>query len=215
VVPWTAPEPKDDGSDDSDDHEIQRLVMVRYNLCMLCGQSDENCEQLSVGMHSGWIFCPKCGENGRMQCAATKHINSTGMIPMSWIFGSTLFQEDDHIKLKFFRHSRKDTNHPIFISDVRYGDNPNGHELIYNDHRDMYVMYLTFFDDKVNDSMGRSVSLQNLFAHNPGLYEELTTSDNLYGHYSIKVRYSDISTDIKLKIEHANQLSKETQEFEL
>ena len=68
-------------------------------------------------------------------------------------------------------------------------------------------MLLTYINEE-NRLIARMVSLANIFAHVPDLYDELITCDNIFGNDPrIVIKYGDISPDIRQMVETAYKMS--------
>jgi hypothetical protein len=208
---------------DPDDSVINRLVMCSYVECMLCGNVNKEGQNLmTLGNYlSGWYYCDECLNSQRLLRAVYGFIVSQDIIPMWWLFGSNIKS------LKFFRFSKKDTDQPIYEGFLSTDDIVSNN-LIFNEKYNLYRIPLRFKDnhgDQENldnqeypensqnpddQMLYRSVSLQNLFAHNPILYKELTESEDLMNlnNPMIKISYRQLPGSIRAKIEEAYELSK-------
>jgi hypothetical protein len=149
-----------------------------------------------------------------------------------WLFrlGST-----DYVMLKFWRRSQQAT----FVTAFTYGD-LQGHtkplpdntgarvdniidiefidKPLSTDPEEAKSIVLTrelvdelFADDIGKNKFSRGVSLRNLFYYNPGLYEDLMETSNLFGDSSpLMIRLSDMSGDMIQMVESQKRDSDES-----
>lgn len=182
---------------------ISRLVMRRIDICMLCNAQCDT-TRYSMGEYlTGWLFCNTCRTNGLLARTVHRHMIDKKIIPCDWMF-STAGRSTQLVRtrvLKFIgdtssNHPTKDTKKEIIngsINDIGY------YVLIMSKtYNQLYVKVDT--EDAKKEPMQYPVSLANLFAHNPGLYEEMIMCKNFTGHDGIAVGYDDMTDEIKLEI---------------
>jgi hypothetical protein len=197
------------------DSTIRRLIMVKIDQCMLCDEPDIETHTISLRLHKGWVFCENCYNTNRIHDAMMNYFNESLHIPFKWIFNSRNFQQlnasDDTKKksqipdkiLSFFRHSHKNKPNPIHTGWVNYCDCL----LMYDRKLKQFVIPLSFSDNETGQHVERNVTLSNLFAHNPGLYEEFVESQDLMNCPRFKFQYEDLSPMLRSLVDDAYTLS--------
>lgn len=203
-------------SDESTHYVINRLVMICVVECMVCNKRQtEECNQLIVGRQWGWLYCDDCLKSGRLRATILGWINKEKTIPCTWISKSQTFTkpDDDDEKsetayyLNFFRYSQRDTIKPVYKGRT-YPYDDNGSKIRFmKDDVNGYGMSITFTDHVSGHCMERFVSLENIFAHNPQFYKELTSCADLLNREDLKIGYSDISQELRASIDHSYGLS--------
>ena len=74
--------------------------------------------------------------------------------------------------------------------------------MTYTENHNSFNMLVKFTDNKTDKIYERTVSLQNIFKHNDGLYESLVNCNSLFC-FGPKISYNDLSDNIKYKIDEA------------
>lgn len=202
-------------SDDQTSFVINRLVMICVTECMICNKRQtEDCEQLCVGYRWGWLYCKDCLASGRLRNTVLGWINKEQTLPCTWIGESKTFStpSDPNSKeasaryLKFFRYSQRDTDTPVYEGRTYPYDEDGTKIRMVKGAIDGPGITLAFRDNSGNQ-MERLVSLENIFAHNPAFYTELTTCTDLLNRDDVKIGYSDISQSVRDIIERSYGLS--------
>jgi len=183
---------------------INRLVLFCIVECMICKkQQSDPCKQLSVGEKWGWVYCDECLESGRLRETVLGWINHEKTIPCTWMgmdrnertFDNSFDEIMGAYYLDFFRYSQRDTDKPVYKGRT-YPFDENGSNIRFMKKSiDGPGMTLAFMDDHESDDsmMKRPVSLENIFAHNPRFYDELTSCTDLLASKHVRIGYSDVS----------------------
>lgn len=217
AFPYQGLFPAKDPMDESSDHTLNRLVMINPSICMLCSKRGENHKSIELHYRWGWIYCSECEENQRIKRAIVGYLAEAKSIPFFWINQSPTFakiKDLDEAKssgnnenhqygnatLKFFRHSQKDTDNPVFEATIETYDE-SAHIMSFSEKHQSFHTVMRFMNQH-GEQAERSVSLQNLFGHNPGLYQELVSCQDLLA-CSIKISYTELSEFIHNSVESA------------
>jgi len=118
----------------------------------------------------GWFYCDKCVDELRQNII--NYCNEINGIPFFWLFGT---------EIKFYRISQ------TAIQSAKVTIDTNG-ICTYNPAVDTMMMHLEFGSDS-----SRLVRLENIFHHNPGLYERLKECKNLLKNDKMKIAYDELS----------------------
>ena len=200
---------------------VSGLVLQRFDTCMLCNALCGEVTRYSMGNYlTGWLFCYTCKTNGLLARTVHRHMVENKIIPCDWIVRSTRFRkqnddtyEKEHIRvLKFIGNLSFDpmddcAGKKIFesqISDLGY--------YIFRMSKTQNQLYVKVsVENEKKEQIQYPVSLANLFAHNPGLYEEMLMCKNFTGVDSIIIGYDDMSDEIKLEIKKSYDFAKRFQ----
>jgi hypothetical protein len=180
-------------------HPISRLVMRRYDECMLCNlRSDTTITRYSMDEYlTGWLFCNTCKTNGLITRTVRQHMVDKKTIPCNWI----LSKKPTRI-LKFIGNPSLDRgsigDQKIEINDASIDDIGFYVLKMSKTYNQLYVKLDT--KDEKNINIQYPISLANLFAHNPGLYEEMLLCKNYTGVDGIVIGYDDMTDEIKSEI---------------
>lgn len=193
---------------------IQSLCMKRLDVCMLCDQKYEldTMQEVHLEFNYGLIYCKKCYDAKKVHGVIYDFFSNIRALPFSWIFKSEKFKNPDGKDnkggkyLSFFRYSQRDTSKPIQTWQILPGECMARFNKMTNQFSIMLRQYntaesLTFIE--------RGVTLSNLFAHNPGLYDELINCKNLLNHDKIMFTYYDLPANVRLQIEQDHKLSQQ------
>jgi hypothetical protein len=184
-------------------YEPIRLVFVQSDYCYICDkQQIDNINCLTLGRLYGWLYCDDCINTVRL---STIHFINNNNIPLHWLFNSSEYSK----KIKFFRKSKNKIQESI----MRYFDMDEYDYGCYAIRKydklpdNKYGIFLFFNDAETDETMGRAVSLSNIFAHTEGLYEELINSKNIFNDKKIVVRFDELSLNLKNGIHDAYKLA--------
>lgn len=203
-----------DNNNDNEDYNINRLVMIQYNRCMICNcvSGSNSCKMLCLGHLMGWLFCDTCLKTQRLRKIVLGHINKFKTIPLHWLYNSTnkniqkeyyypnklpyskshysTVATDSSKYLHFFRYSKKDTKEPVHSGAIN-----NGVKITCKNG--VFHVPLYFRDNETGEDTERLATLGNIMMHTPGFYEELIRCDNLCAHDDIKIAFSDLSLQLQ------------------
>lgn len=112
--------------------------------------------------------------------------------------------------ISFYRHSKRDSPNPIHVSQLICAD-PEGNWIKYDPTNKLVGMNLKFQDNDTNKYCERFVSLSNIFAHTPKLFELFIKCDDLFCS-DVKIGYDDISEFMRVEIMKAYVASMESKE---
>lgn len=172
----------------------RRLTFIHANACDFCRPNNPfpielngttPSSGLSIGDLSGWMFCNDCVDVAKQN--VIKYCDSSSTIPFFWCLNKDV---------RFYRSSKKS----IETGKMDMFDNS---VCTYTPDYDMMRLYLTF------GSEGRLVSLENIFHHNPELYQQLKDCDDLFRNEKIKISYKQLSPKTHELVEIAFQKSKQ------
>jgi hypothetical protein len=149
--------------------------------------SDNSSFYLTVRLLFGWSFCKNCFDAAKQN--VIKYCNASNVIPFFWL-GRT--------SIKFYRESQK----AIEVGQMDFTNNM----CEYSSKYDMLRLPMIFGEN------GRVVSLENIFHHNPGLYQQLKDCENLFDDGKIQIKYTDLSQKIHDYVETAFERSKQPSE---
>ncbi|AYV75202.1 MAG: hypothetical protein Terrestrivirus1_76 [Terrestrivirus sp.] len=149
--------------------------------------SDSSSFYLTVRLLFGWSFCKNCFDAAKQN--AIKYCNALDMIPFFWL---------GRASTKFYRESQK----AIEVGQMDFTNNM----CVYSPKYDMLRLPMIFGEN------GRVVSLENIFHHNPGLYQQLKDCENLFDDGRIHIKYTDLSQKIHDFVEIAFERSKQPSE---
>jgi len=211
----------EDENDDDEDYTINRLTMIKYNLCMICGMtSSSGCSILTIGHLMGWLYCTKCLESQRLRKIVLGHINKFKTIPLHWLHESSndsikkeyyssnklpymcqdiLYHDDDKYTkgyLHFFRYSKKDTKEPIHSGAISYNFD-SGVKISCRDRNNDFQVPLSFRDNETGQRTERMVNLGNIMANTQGFYDELISCTDLLVFDKVKIAFSDLSETLQ------------------
>lgn len=213
---------------DVDHIKPKRLVLINASKCDFCKKTyncDSPTEDSKTSLRmieylKGWVVCDDCVESHFRQNYIA-YLNSECAIPLEFLYDSK-WCVNRNLTFKFWRSSKK----AVYLSCTEYAESRV--TVIPNDRTDISV-YTAFYDKPWESSDGakiskgdydrhirdgsdklvRCVSLQNLFHHNPGLYEAIISADNLCGKNSdIKIKLDDLSPAIRENLRCAYERSK-------
>jgi hypothetical protein len=204
----------------------RRLIMVNRDQCMLCDYFGK-CYEINLSPHEGWIYCDACKKEGRLREDILYYMNNKTVLPCYWL---TIIKEkfknwsyyEKSIKeyknkniryLHFFRKSREKSKRPIHTAMIARGFNP----LVFSINNGKLSIYLLFDDTETNETSTGLISLANLMYHNPGLYEEITTTNNIFDSDTVMISYDELPEKIRLLVEDAYKESlfcKGSEEFD-
>jgi hypothetical protein len=106
--------------------------------------------------------------------------------------------------------SKKDTKEPIYSGYLTIDS------MCACYYENWYSIKLSFIDEDRMEK-DRSVTLENLFAHNPLLYDELKNCQDLFCRPEVKIAYSELDEIIRKEIDDvfkkSQQMDKRSFEF--
>jgi hypothetical protein len=173
-----------------------QLVMISYKCCFCNkpssnGRNDDNdimCAYTSqIEYNFGWVHCNVVDCLELLKNSWIKYLGDNNILTMNWY----------NKPICFYRKSKN-------IIDVstnthkKYHFEPNLE--IYMKLNGKFYINLTFDKD-----LSRAVSLENVFFHNPELYDLILQCDNIDSNSMIK--YSDLSSGFRDKIAEIYKLS--------
>lgn len=195
---------------DPKDQIINHLVFCRYNECMLCKNVKKEGEHnlMLIGDYlSGWYYCDECARNQRLVRAIHGYIMDTMIVPMCWL---NKYLRNNNTEKNMFMYFYRNSQKKIQIGEL--SDEIENNVLIFSEKHDSYRLVLSFRLEDTGEKASRGVSLQNLFAHNHWLYEELIKCDDLLDSHDleipIKISYRQLPESVRMIIEKAYELSK-------
>lgn len=204
---------------DNNTHNIHLMCMVIDNYCMICHKIvNYSCHKTLLGMMWGWIVCNSCIKNDTVKTEILAYISLHKVVPLMSLLDISMITKvpDKENGIKFFRHSKKYTDDPIYIGQL---DWLNGLcALYYNMRYKTFCVDLCFYDNinDIKDSfklVHRCVSLKNIFRHNPMMYDKLTQCDDLLKDSDIKIGWSDLQQDIRDSITFIYEESKQVDPY--
>lgn len=197
--------------------DICRTVMINTHQCLICGQIKSTpCYLLSLSRLNGWVYCTDCLNTGKLKQYVLAYIEKQKVVPCVWLFSTDKFQQSSYYcqeknegsynltrYLHFFRKSKKNSSKPVHTGIISpYSDD----YVAILPAKDTLGISVTFRDTELGDSgetLGRVVSLENIFYHNPGFYECLKEQENLLSVDYVKVSYAELSEALRDEIHRA------------
>lgn len=202
---------------------IQCLIQIDEKICMLCEKKFEtSCDEVTIGDIYGWKYCSDCLKNGDLRRTVLKYIETSNSIPCYWIYNNeTAFNQSSYYDetkdanstdgmryIHFLDCSGTDVDKVTRTSECLLGDN-NNLSIIVNTREnkdadaDIAIMRLNYYDSIEDSYSKQTVSLANVFYHNPEFYKLLVGSSNLLNNVAVVIDYSDIPQRLKDAVEAA------------
>ncbi len=182
---------------------IKSLIMHCNKLCMLCLNYCDHttCITLSENLMHGWIYCDTCKKNGILVKTIQNHINKEKIIPLYWLHQSN---EKKIRNLQFdallVKSKTKVDNvsllHPI-LNFIKFSKTK----------KQLYTkLDFKYQEDEIKL---QTISLANLFAHNPGLYEEMISCSDFLNKNDndILLNFNNLCDDLKTEIRKSYELA--------
>ena len=187
---------------------LNRLTFLKLNQCIICYKS-KKCKEYHLLPLYGWYYCEDCKEIANKQVIA--YLNYEKCVPLNWIISSDKYgNKDDDIDeiddiscakfLNFFRLSQKGSTKEIYQAKLtNYSE--CGNLIRFSDTCSAMTLGVEFYQE--HKLMIKSVSLANIFAHNPTLYKDLVSCQNLLDCDDFVISYSDLSEEIHQLVEYS------------
>ena len=198
-----------------DDMYAYPLGLNFFMECSLCGAHGETTGFEFAGFNNGWNFCEKCKTYGILQWTVNRYLAEEKLIPVDWL----LFQKPTNL-LEDKALLTKESVPRI----IRFWHKSAGQPKVTREGSDLvkeltlkYDLAYVFRISKTTgliyvklefDELYHPVSLANLFAHNPGLYEEMISCKNYFDNeFKLVFGYDELSDTLKTEIKKMHNIS--------
>jgi len=138
----------------------------------------------------GWIICDNIDCITSLKQSVIEYYNSNLVIPLRW------YSKQNNEPLCFYR---KRTNNVIGSLNKTYNfsDDITTQFIIWIREKDNQLYMNLQFNDINGEQMSKTVSLTNIFFHNPNFYNDITSTTNLFNEPRFEIGYNDLSDKIK------------------
>ncbi|VBB18899.1 hypothetical protein YASMINEVIRUS_1431 [Yasminevirus sp. GU-2018] len=203
-----------DAVDLREKYRIRRMCMIVEHHCMICEKIvTGKCRDIHLGRMWGWVVCSNCIADGTAKSFILGYMTHHKVVPLLWMSKSQTYSQKvgGARPIKFFRHSRRNTPNPIYSGKLDWVDGTCA--IAYDWSGKFYAVELSFQNDNNDDTGGsesasRLVALDNLFAHNPNLYTELTQCEDLLNEPDIQIGWSDLPCELRTELTELNESAK-------
>jgi hypothetical protein len=145
-------------------------------------------------------------DSSKKKYIPTEDISEPKQVSFLYFFKRTVKYEENGVRyLHFFRKSKAGTVRPIHTGELHTNLNKCAFRPI--DDKTLAIC-LQFKDTITGEQLERDVTLANLFYHNPGLYEEIITTKNIFCGSDIVVSYSEVPEKVKKLVDEAYERAK-------
>jgi hypothetical protein len=159
-------------------------LSLKEQFVTVCGKVSEKVEIIDIDYFTGWQYCTNNNEcKDKVKNLILSYINDKICIPLHWF----------HFQNKILKcyGSRCNT---VYDSVTKRRD-----PTIYYDKR-IKALYVPVYINSCNQEY--SVSLENIFRHNPEFYNALKSEENLFAN-DLKIGYNDLPSKIKELVEES------------
>lgn len=152
--------------------------------CMICGQIDQKGHIFLLGIDEGWRYCDQCNTDGKMKSEVLRYIREYNLIPSAHMWKCLEF-----IRFQYYEQNEL----KVFNGSIINGSN----NVYYHNNTDEFYTVVSFLEE--GKEITKIVSLQNLFGHNPELYENFIRCTDLYDS-EVKISFDELDDSIKSRV---------------
>lgn len=212
---------------DDDYIEPDRFCFLKTGKCMLCNKKYETkCNEIIIGDDFGWIYCGECEKTKEINKSIICYLHESASYPCYWLselkeklkiksyypelikdIKDDPFYNHEGGYIHFFNQSQMHTKYPVQTGRICL-EGLHVMQFSGDDEKFGFGVYVTFLNAASKSSSKRFVSLANLFYHTPGLYEEITSCENLFASDKVFISHKDTPIEVRKLIDEAYNTAK-------